>query len=90
VSVNNNRVNFVYEGSRSSAAQIAVRKVLPPFSTLIDSDGIEEELAYEVRLSSTVPCPVSQSSEKNQSSTNDVESGNDPAELGSVSEGNSV
>jgi hypothetical protein len=90
VSVDNNRVNFVYEGSRSSAAQVAVRKVLPPFSTLVDSDGIDEELANEVRLSSTDPYPVSQSSEQNQSATNNVESGDDPAELGSISDGNSV
>jgi hypothetical protein len=61
--------------------------VLPPFSTLF---GIEEELAHEVCLSSTDPYPVSQSSEQNQSATNDVESGDDPAKLGSVSDGNSV
>jgi hypothetical protein len=64
--------------------------VLPPFSTLVDPDGIEEELAHEVRLSSTDPYPVSQLSEQNMSATNDVESGDDPAELGSVSDGNSV
>jgi hypothetical protein len=90
VSVDINRVNFVYEGSRSSAARVAVRKVLPPFSTLVDPDEIEEELAHEVRLSSTDPYPVSQSSEQNQSATNDVESGDDPAELGSISDENSV
>jgi hypothetical protein len=90
VSVDNNRVNFVCEGSRSSAVQVAVRKVHPPFSTLVDSDGIQEELAHEVRLSSTDPYPVSQSSEQNQWATNDVESGDDPAELGSVCDGNSI
>jgi hypothetical protein len=90
VSVDNNRVNLVYEGSRSSAARVAVRKVLPPFSTLDDPDGIEKKLAHEVRLSFTDPYPVSQLSEQNQSATNDVESGDDPAELGSVSDGNSV
>jgi hypothetical protein len=90
VSVDNNRVNFVYKGSRSSAARVAVRKVLPPFSTLVDPDGIEEELSHEERLSSTDPCPVSQSSEQIKSATNDVEPGDDPAELGSVPDGNSV
>jgi hypothetical protein len=64
--------------------------VLPPFSTLVDPDGIEEELEHEVRLSSTDPYFVSQLSEQNQSTSNDVESGDDPAELGSVSDGNSV
>jgi hypothetical protein len=90
VSMDNNRVNFVYEGSRSSAARVAVRKVLPPFSTLVDPDGIEEELAHKVRLSSTDPYPVSQLSEQNRSATNDVKSGDDLAELGSVSDDNSV
>jgi hypothetical protein len=59
-------------------------------SILVDPDGIEEELAHEVCLSSTDPYPVSQLSEQNQSATNDVESGDDPAELGFVSDGNSV
>jgi hypothetical protein len=90
VSVDSNRVNFVCEVSSFSAARVAVRKVLPPFSTLVDPDGIEEELAHEVRLSSTDPYPVSQTSEQNQSATNDVEPGDDPAELGSVPDGNSV
>jgi hypothetical protein len=90
VSVDNNRVNFVYEGSRSSDAREAVRKVLPPLSNLVNPDGIEEELAHEVRLSSTDSYPVSQSSEQNQSATNDMEPGDDPAEVGSGPDGNSV
>jgi hypothetical protein len=73
VSVDNNRVNFVYEGSHSSAARVAVQKVLPPFSTLVDPDVIEEELAHKALLSSTDPYPMSQSSEQNQSATNDTE-----------------
>jgi hypothetical protein len=84
VSVDNNRENFVNEGLRSSAARVTVRKVLPPFSTLVDPDEIKEELAHETRLSSTDLYPVSQSSEQNQSATNDVKSGDVPAELGSV------
>jgi hypothetical protein len=39
-------VNFVYEGPRYGAARVAVRKVLPTFSTLIDLDVIEEELVH--------------------------------------------
>jgi hypothetical protein len=84
VSVDHNRENFVNEGLRSSAARVTVRKVLPPFSTLVDPDEIKEELAHETRLSSTDLYPVSQSSEQNQSATNDVKSGDVPAELGSV------
>jgi hypothetical protein len=90
VSVDYNQVNSVYEGSRSSAARVAVRKMLPPLSTLVDPDGIEEELAHEVRLSYTDPYPVSQLLEQNQSATNDAECGEEPAELGSVFDGNSV
>jgi hypothetical protein len=59
VSVDNNLVNFVYEHLRFSAAHVAVRKMLPPFLTLVDPDGIEKEVAHEIRLSSTDPFPIS-------------------------------
>jgi hypothetical protein len=88
VSVDNNRVNFVYQGSQSSAARVAVRKVLPPFSTLIDPDMIEEELAHEVRLSSTDPLPMSQLSEQSHSVGHDMEPCDDPADAVSVPDGN--
>jgi hypothetical protein len=65
------------------AARVAVRKVLPPFSTLVDPDGIEEdkELAHEVRLSSADSYPMPQLSEKDQSVASDVKRSDDPADL---------
>jgi hypothetical protein len=43
VSLDNNRVNVVYDGSHSSAARIAIPKIVPPFPKLVDPDMIEEE-----------------------------------------------
>jgi hypothetical protein len=55
VYVDNNIVDFVYEGSSSGAARIAARKVLPPVSTLVDPDGIEEELAQRYACHLQIP-----------------------------------
>jgi hypothetical protein len=88
--LDNNRVNFIYEGSRSGVPRVGVRKFLSPFSTFVDPDEIEEVLAHEVRLTSTDFYPMPHLSEQYQSVANDVEPGDDPTELGPVPDGNSV